>query len=77
MNHETAVSKAKEIAEGVLAPAARQSDKEGRFSAEAVEALGQAGLLGLMLSGEAGGAGEENAHHASTGRSPGFPKRRR
>src|SRR5262249_22507202 len=57
MNHETAVSKAKDIADSVLAPAARQHDKEGRFSTEAVAALGQAGLLGLMLPTEIGGAG--------------------
>jgi hypothetical protein len=42
MNHETALSKAKEIAERVLAPIASQNDKEGRFSSEAVDALGQA-----------------------------------
>jgi hypothetical protein len=29
MNHETALSKATEIAASVLAPAARQNDKEG------------------------------------------------
>src|SRR5438477_7202208 len=40
MNHETAVSKAKEIADGILAPAARQNDKEARFSSEAIAALG-------------------------------------
>ncbi|GGF44952.1 acyl-CoA dehydrogenase [Aliidongia dinghuensis] len=57
MNHDTAVSSAKDIADRVLAPAARQNDKEGRFSAEAVAALGQAGLLGLMLPGEVGGSG--------------------
>jgi alkylation response protein AidB-like acyl-CoA dehydrogenase len=57
MNHETALSKAREIADGVLAPAARQNDKEGRFSTEAVDALGRAGLLGLMLPIEFGGAG--------------------
>lgn len=57
MDHETAHSKAREIADRVLAPAARQNDKEGRFSCEAVEALGQAGLLGLMLPAEAGGSG--------------------
>jgi hypothetical protein len=34
MNHETVVSNAKEIADRVLAPAARQNDKEGRFSSE-------------------------------------------
>jgi alkylation response protein AidB-like acyl-CoA dehydrogenase len=57
MNHETALSKAKEIADRVLAPAARQNDKEGRFSTEAVDALGKAGLLGLALPTEFGGTG--------------------
>jgi alkylation response protein AidB-like acyl-CoA dehydrogenase len=57
MNHETALSKATEIAGSVLAPAAKQNDKDGRFSAEAVDALGRAGLLGLTLPVELGGAG--------------------
>jgi hypothetical protein len=57
MNHETALSKAREIADRVLAPAARQNDKEGRFSTEAVDALGRAGLLGLMLPTDFGGMG--------------------
>lgn len=57
MNHETALSKAKGIADRLLAPAARQNDKEGRFSSEAVDALGRAGLLGLMLPVEVGGSG--------------------
>ena len=57
MNHETALSKAKEIAERVLAPAAGANDKEGRFSTEAVDALGRAGLLGLTLATEFGGTG--------------------
>src|SRR5712692_8178768 len=57
MDHDTALSKARNIADRVLAPAARQNDKEGRFSTVAVEALGQAGLLGLMLPTELGGAG--------------------
>jgi alkylation response protein AidB-like acyl-CoA dehydrogenase len=57
MNHETALSQAQEIAQRVLAPAARQNDKEGRFSTEAVDSLGQAGLLGLTLPTEFGGAG--------------------
>jgi alkylation response protein AidB-like acyl-CoA dehydrogenase len=56
MNHDAAVSNAKQIADRVLSPAARQNDKEGRFSVEAVEALGPAGLLGLMLPTELGGA---------------------
>jgi alkylation response protein AidB-like acyl-CoA dehydrogenase len=57
MNHETAISKAREIADRVLAPAARQNDKEARFSTEAVDMLGRAGLLGLTLPTEFGGAG--------------------
>jgi alkylation response protein AidB-like acyl-CoA dehydrogenase len=57
MNHETAIAKTKEIAERVLAPAARQNDREGRFSSDAVGALGGAGLLGLTLPAEIGGAG--------------------
>ncbi|SEE71948.1 Acyl-CoA dehydrogenase [Rhizobiales bacterium GAS191] len=56
MDHETALSNAKEIADRVLAPAARQNDKEGRFSTEAVDALGQAGFLGLMLPAASGGS---------------------
>jgi alkylation response protein AidB-like acyl-CoA dehydrogenase len=56
MNHETAVSNAKEIADRVLAPSATQNDKEARFSSEAIAALGPAGLLGIMLPTEVGGS---------------------
>lgn len=56
MNHDAAVSSAKQVADRVLSPAARQNDKEGRFSVEAVAALGPAGLLGLMVPEEMGGA---------------------
>jgi alkylation response protein AidB-like acyl-CoA dehydrogenase len=56
MNHDAAVSNAKQVAERVLSPAARQNDKEGRFSVEAVAAFGPAGLLGLTLPAEVGGA---------------------
>ena len=55
MNYDVAVSTAREIADRVLAPAASQNDKQGRFSAEAVEALGKGGLLGLMLPIKFGG----------------------
>src|SRR6516164_2540687 len=57
MNHETALSRAREIADRVLAPAARQNDTQGRFSTEAVDPLGRAGLLGLTLPSEFGGMG--------------------
>jgi alkylation response protein AidB-like acyl-CoA dehydrogenase len=56
MNHETAVSNAKDIADRILAPAARQNDKEARFSSEAIAALGPAELLGVTLPTEVGGS---------------------
>ena len=56
MNHEAAVSNAKDIADRVLAPAARENDKDGRFSSEAIKAFGPAGLLGLMLPANIGGS---------------------
>jgi alkylation response protein AidB-like acyl-CoA dehydrogenase len=56
MTHDAAVLKAQEIASRVLAPSAGQNDKAGRFSSEAVGALGEAGLLGLMLPVDVGGA---------------------
>jgi len=56
MNHETAVSNAKDIAARILAPAARQNDKEARFSSEAIAALSPAGLLGITLPTDVGGS---------------------
>jgi len=57
MNHESAVMKAREIANGVLAPYAAQNDTAGKFSDEAIQSLGEAGLLGLMLPVDVGGGG--------------------
>src|ERR1700730_17141041 len=57
MTEEAAVLKAREIASRVLAPTAGENDKAGRFSIEAVQSLGESGLLGLLLSGDFGGAG--------------------
>ncbi|HKG80074.1 MAG TPA: acyl-CoA dehydrogenase family protein [Pyrinomonadaceae bacterium] len=57
MTHDAAVLKAREIASRVLAPSAGQNDKAGRFSTEAVQWLGESGLLGLLLPAELGGAG--------------------
>jgi len=57
MTHDRAVLKAREIATGVLAPAAGQNDATGRFSVEAIESLGEFGLLGLLLPADVGGAG--------------------
>jgi len=57
MDHETAVSKAKDIADRILEPAARQNDKDARFSSEAVAALGSNGLLAITLPTDIGGSG--------------------
>jgi alkylation response protein AidB-like acyl-CoA dehydrogenase len=57
MNHESAILKAHESASRVLAPSARQNDTAGRFSTEAVQSLGESGLLGLLLPVDFGGAG--------------------
>ena len=57
MTSDTAVAIAKDIAAKTLTPSAAENDRLGRFSPEAIEALGQAGLLGMMLPSEVGGAG--------------------
>ena len=57
MIHDAAVSKAREIAGSVLAPSAGENDSAGRFSTEAIQALGESGLLGLLLPADLGGAG--------------------
>lgn len=57
MTHDAATLKAREIASRVLVPSAEQNDTAGRFSLEAVQALGESGLLGLLLPVELGGAG--------------------
>jgi alkylation response protein AidB-like acyl-CoA dehydrogenase len=44
-------------AKTILAPAAAQNDKAGKFSEEAIQSLGETGLLGLMLPADVGGAG--------------------
>jgi alkylation response protein AidB-like acyl-CoA dehydrogenase len=57
MDHETAVSKAKDIADRILVPAARQNDKDARFPSEAITALGSSGLLAITLPTDIGGSG--------------------
>jgi alkylation response protein AidB-like acyl-CoA dehydrogenase len=56
MNVQSAAGAASDIARTVLSPAAADNDKLGRFSSEAIEELGRAGLLGLMLPADLGGA---------------------
>jgi alkylation response protein AidB-like acyl-CoA dehydrogenase len=52
------------IINDVIAPKAREIDETGAFPREAVQALGGAGLLGLISSAEVGGMGE--SHRAAT-----------
>lgn len=57
MTHDVAVLKAREIVSHVLAPSAGQNDKAGRFSTDAVETLGESGLLQLLLPVDFSGSG--------------------
>ena len=57
MDIQTAAASAREIADKTLAPSASKNDKEATFSTEAVAKLGKAGLLGLVVPKESGGAG--------------------
>lgn len=57
MTADTAVGVARNIASKTLAASASDNDRLGRFSTEAVDAMGKAGLLGMMLPTDLGGAG--------------------
>ncbi len=50
------VACAREVAAEVLAPRAAHHDATGEFPAQALQALGEAGLLGLLVPREYGGA---------------------
>ena len=51
------VEKARQIGDDVIAPHAAEVDRESRFPDEAMQALGEAGLLGLTVPAEYGGLG--------------------
>lgn len=55
MDHLKVVSK---VIEDVVAPSAARIDENGAFPRLAIEALGKAGLLGLVSAKEVGGAGQ-------------------
>lgn len=57
MTSDIAVRAAKDIASTILAGSAADNDRLGRFSPEAITALGEAGLLGMMLPVELRGGG--------------------
>src|SRR5262245_35112957 len=52
------------IIKDVIVPAAEEIDQSGTFPRVAIEALGRAGLLGLISAKEIGGLGK--AHRAAT-----------
>src|SRR5436189_1693084 len=52
------------VVDEVIAPAAFEIDRTGAFPRAALDALSQAGLLGLVSAKEVGGLGE--AHRAAT-----------
>jgi alkylation response protein AidB-like acyl-CoA dehydrogenase len=56
VNGETAIARAREITSNVIAPQAAANDREGRFSIDAVRALGESGILGLLLPASVGGS---------------------
>src|SRR5260370_26403019 len=49
---------AERVARDVVGPNAEEVDRNGRFPNENIRALGKAGLLGLLVPKEFGGAGE-------------------
>jgi alkylation response protein AidB-like acyl-CoA dehydrogenase len=58
MTTESPAVTAKAIAQATLAPAAAANDRDGRFSVEAIEALGRGGLLGMMAPADVGGGAQ-------------------
>jgi alkylation response protein AidB-like acyl-CoA dehydrogenase len=56
VDSDTAIARAREIASSVIAPQAAANDREGRFSIDAVRALGESGILGLLLPATVGGS---------------------
>ena len=56
-DHHSAVARTREIAEATISPAAHDLDRAGSFPADAMTALGKAGLLALNVPTSSGGSG--------------------
>ncbi len=57
LDHASAVTAARAVAERTRLPQAAKNDASGTFSEEAIAALGEAGLLGLTVPAAFGGSG--------------------
>ncbi len=57
MTQQTYLETLEPIVSGVIAPAAAETDRAGAFPRQNIDALGAAGLLGLISAKEAGGMG--------------------
>ena len=57
LDQRTAVGRTREIAQATIAPAAHDLDRAGQFPADAIAALGEAGLLALHVPSSFGGSG--------------------
>ena len=56
-HHEAFRASVREIAEGVVMPIAEEVDRDHRFPEESVRAAAEAGLMGVLIPTEYGGAG--------------------
>src|SRR5262245_11094455 len=57
-DQEAVVAKAKAVADSAVAANAADVDEKARFPSESVKALGEAGLLGLLVPADLGGMGQ-------------------
>jgi alkylation response protein AidB-like acyl-CoA dehydrogenase len=55
--HATFRAAVRELAQGVVRPMATEVDRDHRFPEESIKAAGEAGLLGVLIPREYGGAG--------------------
>ena len=62
--HEDLRAKVREFAEAEIKPIAFMLDKENRFPSEAVQKMGELGLMGLPYDTEYGGAGSDALSYA-------------
>jgi isovaleryl-CoA dehydrogenase len=65
MGERTVLERLEDVVVGVVEPAAVVVDRDGSFPRAAIDALGAAGLLGLVSSTDVGGAGGSHSEAAA------------